>query len=345
MSEIKIYAAGTCFPPIPSSNPVAPQKFSVGHIVKFDTDLNFETYYDTYMQATTSSGPDRNFNACFQGIASNNGNVAACGGTTIGNGITTVSPINPDINDWLNPLTFLVCYNTGAGNLTSVKWFKAIALYTVFVNNAPNVGPGVWQFIEMNDDYIYVATQNQENNPGAGGQFTYNAPNNNPAETRRSNPSATSYGQVKAVIMKFKISDGSVVWGKIYTLGLNNSPNTGFTSLKLFGNALYAAFSVTSSSGGLDYIKIDPSNGFVTTSTNIVTTTTMSEGTSSTQYEIFTQASNNDALYVTFNDADGGDNDYSVEVSGTTLDSTGLSTTVSDQVEIRANTNSTQRYD
>ena len=344
MSDVTLHAAGTCFPPIPLSNPVAPQKFSVGHIVQFDPDLTFETYYDTYMQATTSSGPDRNFNACFQGIASNNENVVACGGTTIGNGVTTVSPIQPDINDWYNPLTFLVCYNTASdSSIDSLKWFKAVALYTEFVNNAPNVGPGVWQFIEMDNDYIYVATQNQEN--GLGGQFTYNAPNNNPAETRRTNPSATSYKQVKAVVMKFKISDGSVVWGKMYTLGTNNSQNTGFTSLKLFGDALYATFSVTSSSGGLDYIKIDPSNGFVTTSTNIVTTTTMSEGTSSTQYEIFTQASNNDALYVTFNDASGIDNDYSVEVSGTTLDSTGLSTTVSDQVEIRANTNSVQRYD
>ena len=141
--------------------------------------LNFETYYDTYMQATTSSGPDRNFNACFQGIASNNENVVACGGTTIGNGVTTVSPIQPDINDWYNPLTFLVCYNTASdSSIDSLKWFKAVALYTEFVNNAPNVGPGVWQFIEMDNDYIYVATQNQEN--GLGGQFTYNAPNNNP---------------------------------------------------------------------------------------------------------------------------------------------------------------------
>ena len=64
-TNLTMYAAGTCFPPVPSSNPVVPQKFSVGHIVQFDVDLNFETYYDTYMQATTSSGPDRNFNACF----------------------------------------------------------------------------------------------------------------------------------------------------------------------------------------------------------------------------------------------------------------------------------------
>ncbi len=339
-----MYAAGTCFPPVPSSNPVVPRKFSVGHIVQFDVDLNFETYYDTYMQATTSSGPDRNFNACFQGISNSSFNIAACGGTTIGNGITTTPPIQPDINDWYNPLTFLVCYNTSSdSSIDSVKWFKAIALYTQFVNNAPNVGPGVWQFIEMDNDYIYVATQNQEN--GLGGQFTYDAPNNNPAQTRRTNPSATSYKQVKAVIMKFKISDGSVVWAKMYTLGTNNSPNTGFTSLKLFGDALYATFSVTSSSGGLDYIKIDPSNGFVTTATNIVTTSTMSSGTSVTQYEIFTQASNNDALYVTFNDASGIDNNYLTTVANTTLTATSLSTAVSDQVEIRANTNSTQRYD
>ena len=142
--------------------------------------------------------------------------------------------------------------------------------------------------------------------------------------------------------MKFKISDGSVVWAKMYTLGTNNSPNTGFTSLKLFGDALYATFSVTSSSGGLDYIKVDPSNGFVTNQTNIVTTNTMTSGTQTGQYQIQTTDASGNNLAIVFNDSTA---DYSITVANTTLDATSLSTVVSNQAEIRANTNSTQRYD
>ena len=122
MSDVTLHAAGTCFPPIPLSNPVAPQKFSVGHIVQFDPDLTFEKYYDTYIK-TTASITSPNYNACFQGIASNGSNLAACGGRTRG------------WNNWIEYSTFLVCYNQDSGcDLGSVKWWKTIEL-----NGLPNI--------------------------------------------------------------------------------------------------------------------------------------------------------------------------------------------------------------
>jgi len=68
----------------------------------------------------------------------------------------------------------------------------------------------------------------------------------------------------------------------------------------------------------------------------------MTAGTGTYQYEIQTTDISGNNLAIVFNDSLA---DYSVTVTGTTLDATSLSTTVSDQVEIRANTNSTQRYD
>lgn len=303
MSIIKIYAAGTCFPPIPLSNPVAPQKFSVGHIVQFDTDLNFERYYDTYVK-TTASITNPNYNTCFQGVDSGTFNLAACGGRTRG------------WNNWTAYSTFLVCYNEST-TITSVKWWKTIQL-----NSLPNI----WQFIAMDSDSIYVATQNQT---------IEQAPLNNPARSK------TTGSTAQAVIMKFNVSDGSIAWAKRYTLG-TTGVTKGFTSLKLAGNSLYASFSVSNTDGGLDYIKIDPSTGFVTSQTNIVTVTTMTAGTGTYQYQIQTTDINGNNLAIVFNDSTA---DYSVTVANTTLDATSLSATVSDQVEIRANTNSTQRYD
>ena len=305
MSDVTLHAAGTCFPPIPLSNPVAPQKFSVGHIVQFDPDLTFEKYYDTYIK-TTASITSPNYNACFQGIASNGSNLAACGGRTRG------------WNNWTAYSTFLVCYNQDSGgDLGSVKWWKTIEL-----NGLPNI----WQFVVMDNDYIYVATQNQDNNL---------APLNNPARSR-------SIGsKIEAVIMKFEINNGNIAWAKRYTLGPVGS-NKGFSSLKLVGDVLYASFSITGTTGGLDYLRIDPSTGFVTSQTNIATVTTMTAGTGTNQYQIQTTDTSGNNLAIVFNDSTA---DYSVTVTSTTLDATSLSTTVSDQVEIRANTNSVQRYD
>ena len=305
MSDVTLHAAGTCFPPIPLSNPVAPQKFSVGHIVQFDPDLTFEKYYDTYIK-TTASITSPNYNACFQGVASNGSNLAACGGRTRG------------WNNWTAYSTFLVCYNQDSGgDLGSVKWWKTIEL-----NGLPNI----WQFVVMDNDYIYVATQNQDNNL---------APLNNPARSR-------SIGsKIEAVIMKFEINNGNIAWAKRYTLGPVGS-NKGFSSLKLVGDVLYASFSITGTTGGLDYLRIDPSTGFVTSQTNIATVTTMTAGTGTNQYQIQTTDTSGNNLAIVFNDSTA---DYSVTVTGTTLDATSLSTTVSDQVEIRANTNSVQRYD
>ncbi len=315
MSDVTLHAAGTCFPPIPLSNPVAPQKFSVGHIVQFDPDLTFEKYYDTYVKTTSTSEQNPNYNNCFQGIASNGNNLAACGGRTRG------------WNNWVNNFlgqkqysTLLVCYNhatDGSGDLDSVKWWKTIEL-----NGLANI----WQFVVMDNDSIYVATQNQT---------TSLAPLNNPARSRTTGTAAV------AVIMKLAISDGSVQWAKRYTLG-TFGVSKGFTSLKLAGDVLYASFSVSNQDGGLDYIKVDPSNGFVTNQTNIVTTSTMTSGTSTGQYNIQTTDASGNNLALVFNDSTA---DYSVTVANTTLDATSLTTTVSDQVEIRANTNSTQRYD
>jgi len=305
MSDVTLHAAGTCFPPIPLSNPVAPQKFSVGHIVQFDPDLTFEKYYDTYVK-TTASITSPNYNACFQGVASNGNNLVACGGRTRG------------WNNWTTYSTFLVCYNqSSGGDLDSVKWWKTIEL-----NGLPNI----WQFVVMDNDSIYVATQNQT---------TSLAPLNNPAFSR------TQGGTAIAVIMKFAISDGSVQWAKKFTLG-NSVSTKGFSSLKLAGNVLYASFSISNQDGGLDYIKVDPSNGFVTNQTNIVTTSTMTSGTSTGQYQIQTTDASGNNLALVFNDSTA---DYSVTVANTTLDATSLTTTVSNQAEIRANTNSTQRYD
>ncbi len=305
MSDVTLHAAGTCFPPIPLSNPVAPQKFSVGHIVQFDPDLTFEKYYDTYVK-TTASITSPNYNACFQGVASNGDNLAACGGRTRG------------WNNWTDYSTFLVCYNQNSGgDLGSVKWWKTIQL-----NGLPNI----WQFVVIDSDYIYVATQNLTTNK---------APLNNPARSRTTGTAAV------AVIMKLAISDGSVQWAKRYTLG-TFGVSKGFTSLKLAGNVLYASFSVSNTTGGLDYIKVDPSNGFVTQQSSIVITATMTSGTQSGQYQIQTTDASGNNLAIVFNDSTA---DYSVTVANTTLDATSLTTTVSDQVEIRANTNSTQRYD
>ncbi len=313
MSDVTLHAAGTCFPPIPLSNPVAPQKFSVGHIVQFDPDLTFEKYYDTYVKTTSTSEQNPNYNNCFQGIASNGNNLAACGGRTRG------------WNNWVNNFlgekqysTLLVCYNqSSGGDLNSVKWWKTIEL-----NGLPNI----WQFVVIDSDYIYVATQNQT---------TTLAPLNNPARSRTTGSAAV------AVIMKLAISDGSVQWAKRYTLG-TSGVSKGFTSLKLAGNVLYASFSISNLDGGLDYIKVDPSNGFVTQQSSIVITATMTSGTQSGQYQIQTTDANGNNLALVFNDSTA---DYSITVANTTLDATSLSTTVSDQVEIRANTNSTQRYD
>jgi len=306
MSDVTLHAAGTCFPPIiPTSAPIAPQKFSVGHIVQFDPDLTFEKYYDTYIK-TTASITSPNYNACFQGVASNGNNLAACGGRTRG------------WNNWTAYSTFLVCYNQDSGgDLGSVKWWKTIEL-----NGLPNI----WQFVVMDNDYIYVATQNQDNNL---------APLNNPARSR------SIASKIEAVIMKFEINNGNIAWAKRYTLGPVGS-NKGFSSLKLVGNVLYASFSITGTTGGLDYLRIDPSNGFVTSQTNIATVTTMTAGTGTNQYQIQTTDTSGNNLAIVFNDSTA---DYSVTVTGTTLDATSLSTTVSDQVEIRANTNSVQRYD
>ncbi len=305
MSDVKLFVAGTCFPPIPLSNPVVPQKFSVGHIVQFDPDLTFEKYYDTYVK-TTASITSPNYNACFQGVASNGDNLAACGGRTRG------------WNNWTDYSTFLVCYNQNSGgDLGSVKWWKTIEL-----NGLPNI----WQFVVIDSDYIYVATQNLTTNK---------APLNNPARSRTTGTAAV------AVIMKLAISDGSVQWAKRYTLG-TFGVSKGFTSLKLAGNVLYASFSVSNTTGGLDYIKVDPSNGFVTQQSSIVITATMTSGTQSGQYQIQTTDASGNNLAIVFNDSTA---DYSVTVANTTLDATSLTTTVSDQVEIRANTNSTQRYD
>ena len=307
MSIVTIHAAGTCFPPIPLSNPVTPQKFSVGHIVQFDTDLNFEKYYDTYIK-TTASITNPNYNACFQGVnAFADNTLAACGGRTRG------------WNNWTAVSTLLVCYNKNddGGDLTSVRWWK-----TIQMNSLPNI----WQFVEMDNDHVYVATQNQDNNL---------APLNNPARSR-------SIGsKIEAVIMKFDISNGNIVWAKRYTLGPVGS-NKGFSSLKLSGGALYASFSITGTTGGLDYLKIDPGTGFVTSQTNIATVTTMTAGTGTYQYQIQTTDTSGNNLAIVFNDSTA---DYSITVTGTTLDATSLSTTVSDQVEIIANTNSVQRYD
>ena len=305
MSDVTLHAAGTCFPPIPLSNPVAPQKFSVGHIVQFDPDLTFEKYYDTYIK-TTASITSPNYNACFQGVASNGNNLAACGGRTKG------------WNNWTAYSTFLVCYNQDSGgDLGSVKWWKTIEL-----NGLPNI----WQFVVMDNDYIYVATQNQDNNL---------APLNNPARSR------SIASKIEAVIMKFEINNGNIAWAKRYTLGPVGS-NKGFSSLKLVGDVLYASFSITGTTGGLDYLRIDPGTGFVTSQTNIATVTTMTAGTGTNQYQIQTTDTSGNNLALVFNDSTA---NYSVTVANTTLDATSLSTTVSDQVEIRANTNSVQRYD
>jgi len=186
--------------------------------------------------------------------------------------------------------------------------------------------PNIWQFVVMDNDYIYVATQNQDNNL---------APLNNPARSR------SIASKIEAVIMKFEINNGNIAWAKRYTLGPVGS-NKGFSSLKLVGDVLYASFSITGTTGGLDYLRIDPSTGFVTSQTNIATVTTMTAGTGTYQYEIQTTDISGNNLAIVFNDSTA---DYSVTVTGTTLDATSLSTTVSDQVEIRANTNSVQRYD
>ncbi len=314
MSDVKLFVAGTCFPPIPLSNPVVPQKFSVGHIVQFDPDLTFEKYYDTYVKTTSTSEQNPNYNNCFQGIASNGNNLAACGGRTRG------------WNNWVNNFlgekqysTLLVCYNQDSdGDLSSVKWWKTIEL-----NGLPNI----WQFVVMDNDSIYVATQNLT---------TSLAPLSNPAFSR-----TQGGADAVAVIMKFAISDGSVQWAKRFTLG-NGVSTKGFSSLKLAGNVLYASFSISNQDGGLDYIKVDPSNGFVTNQTNIVTTNTMTSGTSNFNYQIQTTDASGNNLAIVFNDSTAS---YSVTVANTTLDATSLSTIVSNQAEIRANTNSTQRYD
>ena len=94
----------------------------------------------------------------------------------------------------------------------------------------------------------------------------------------------------------------------------------------------------------MDYIKVDPSNGFVTQQSSIVTSSTMTAGNEEGKYYIQTTDAAGNALALSFEDRSGVFADYSETVTST-LDSTDLSTTISDQVEIRADTSSVQRYD
>ena len=227
--------------------------------------------------------------------SSSNGLFIANGGAVKGNSSAT------------NPNTaYIQCLNrnTSSGSL-STKWQKVIELY-VYGTGASDGNPG-FNHVEMDDEFIYAATQYSGLSDG-----------------NFKNPNFIWKNQVKAVIACFRISDGNIMWIKKFTIGstASSTPVKAITGLTLRPDALYAGFAYQNNNAGYDYLKINPTNGFVTTQADIVVSSNMTSGSSTGNYSIVTPTDFDFLSSVT---------DLSETVTGTTLEATDLSQTVSNQ--------------
>ena len=266
-----------------------------GTIQGWDEDLDYKFGYN--FRFSISGINQANAVTIGQCISSSpNGLFLANGGAVKGNSSAT------------NPNTaFIHCVdrNTNSGGL-STKWQKVIELY-VYGTGTNDGNPG-FNHVEMDDEFIYAATQYSG---FSDGNFK--------------NPNFIWKNQVIAVIACFRISDGNIMWIKKFTVGSTTfgTPAKAITGLILRPDALYAAFAYQGNNAGYDYLKINPTNGFVTTQSDIVVSSNMTSGSSTGNYSIVTPTG--------FNFGDGSSADLSETVTGTTLEATDLPQTVSNQ--------------
>ena len=265
-----------------------------GNILCWDEDLDHKITNDFNFEISGLSAANGvTIGQCIS--SSPNGSFIASGGALKGNSSAT------------NPNTaFIQCLdrNTNSGGL-SAKWQKVIELY-VYGTGASDGNPG-FNHVEMDNDFIYAATQYSG---FSDGNFK--------------NPNFVWKNQVKAVIACFRISDGNIMWIKKFTIGSTASatPVKAITGLTLRPDALYAAFSYQNNNAGYDYLKINPTNGFVTTQADIVVSSDMTSGSSTGNYSIVTPGDFDFSTSVT---------DLSETVTGTTLEATDLPQAVSNQ--------------
>lgn len=273
-----------------------------GTIQGWDEDLDYKFGYNFRFEISGLS--TANLVTIGQCISSSpNGLFLANGGAVKGNSSAT------------NPNTaFIHCVdrNTNSGGL-STKWQKVIELY-VYGTGANDGNPG-FNHVEMDNEFIYAATQYSG---FSDGNFK--------------NPNFIWKNQVIAVIACFRISDGNIMWIKKFTIGSTaaSTPVKAITGLTLRPDALYAAFAYQGNNAGYDYLKINPTNGFVTTQSDIVVSSNMTSGSSTGNYSIVTPTDFD--FMSTFTD-------LSETVTGTTLEATDLPQTVSNQWGINPSSN------
>lgn len=185
-------------------------------------------------------------------------------------------------------------------------------------------GNGGWSFIQMDDDYIYTATtgsfvelQSPYYNQkiyGVYGGYKYSE-----GEWPFPGSWVNKSENTRAVIAKFNITDGSIVWIKKFEF---TSLYKAFTDLKLRGSTLYAAF-------GADYnfCKINALDGSVWNGSGIFTSSSMINGTNNGNYRDVTS---DYAVTVTVDSV----NDLSItpSVGITTLQETNLPTDASSNI-------------
>lgn len=264
-----------------------------GTIQCWDEDLDHKITHDFRFEISgLSTANEVTIGQCIS--SSPNGSFIASGGALKGNSSAT------------NPNTaFIQCLNRFEAGGLSTKWQKVIELY-VYGTGASDGNPG-FNHVEMDNEFIYAATQYSGY---ADGNFK--------------NPNFIWKNQVKAVIACFRISDGNIMWIKKFTIGSTAfaTPVKAITGLTLRPDALYAAFSYQNNNAGYDYLKINPTNGFVTTQADIVVSSNMNAGSSTGNYSIVTPSDFDFTTSVT---------DLSETVTGTTLEATDLLQTVSNQ--------------
>ena len=193
-------------------------------------------------------------------------------------------------------------------------------------------GNGGWSFIQMDNDYIYTATT---------GSFVelqgpyYNQKIYGVYGGYQENSNGNFIGKdldTKAVIAKFNITDGSIVWIKKFEF---DGVSKAFTDLKLKGSTLYAAFSGYDSSAAGDYnfCKISALDGSVWNGSGLFTSSSMINGTNNGNYRDVTSD-----YAVTVVDSV---NDLSITPSlgTTTLQETNLSTDASSNIWVRTSQN------
>lgn len=288
MTQPAIYTTGTFF-----NRPVSSLGWW-GTIQCWDEDLDHILGYNFRFEISgITAANEVTIGQCIS--SSPNGLFLANGGAVKGNSSAT------------NPNTaFIQCVdrNTNSGAL-STKWQKVIELY-VYGTGVNDGNPG-FNHVEMDDEFIYAATQYSGYSDG-----------------NFKNPNFIWKNQVIAVIACFRISDGNIMWIKKFTIGstASSTPVKAITGLTLRPDALYAGFAYQGNNAGYDYLKINPTNGFVTTQADIVVSSNMTSGSSTGNYSIVTPTDFDFLSSVT---------DLSETVTGTTLEATDLPQTVSNQ--------------